>query len=164
MIAVAASGTTPFTLAAAVEARRAGALVVGLASIAGTPLLEIADLPILLDPGPEVIAGSTRMGAGTAQKAALGMLSSLAMIRMGNIYDGLMVNLRVDNQKLRERAVRTLQHIGGCSAKEAADALGRCGWQVRSAALVLRGVGPAEAEVILSATGGNLRDALERLN
>ena len=86
----------------------AGALTVGLANNREAPLLGAVDVPVFLDSGAEVIVGSTRMGAGTAQKAALGLLSSLAMIRLGHVYDGLMVNLRVDNAKLRKRAVTTL--------------------------------------------------------
>ena len=117
VIAVAASGSTPFTLAAVVAAREAGALTVGLANNADAPLLDAVDIPVLLDSGPEVIVGSTRMGAGTAQKAALGMISSLAMIRLGHVLDGLMVNLKVDNAKLRRRAIRILVHLDRLRAR-----------------------------------------------
>jgi N-acetylmuramic acid 6-phosphate etherase len=160
VIAVAASGTTPYTLAAVDAARRAGALVIGIASNAGTPLLGAADIPIFLDSGPEVIVGSTRMGAGTAQKAALNLISTLVMIRLGHVYDGLMVSLRADNRKLRARAIRTLRHITGCGEDEAAAALRATGGALKPAALVLRGLGLADAERILAAAGDNLRTAL----
>ena len=163
VIAVSASGSTPFTLSAAAAARAAGALTIGLANNRDASLLRQVELPILLDSGPEIIVGSTRMGAGTAQKAALGILSSLTMIRLGHIYDGLMVNLRVDNQKLRRRAIATLVHISGRSAGEAADALDRGGGSVKAAALILRGVAPEKTDAILAAAGGNLRTALARL-
>src|SRR6516164_7842287 len=122
------------------------------------------DIPIFLDTGAEVIVGSTRMGAGTAQKAALGILSSLVMIRLGHVYDGFMVDLRADNAKLRRRALQTLSAIAGCGEPEAADALDRAGGNLKKAALVLRGLAAADAGQALAAAGGNLRTALERLN
>jgi N-acetylmuramic acid 6-phosphate etherase len=160
VIAVAASGTTPYTLAAIDAARKAGALTIGIASNAGTPLLDAADIPVLLDSGPEVIVGSTRMGAGTAQKAALNLISTLTMIRLGHVYDGLMVNLRADNRKLQARAIRTLRHITGCGEGEAAAALGKTGGALKPAALLLRGVTLAESAGLLEAAGDNLRTAL----
>ncbi len=163
VIAVAASGTTPFTLAAVDAAVASGSLTVGIANNAGTPLLEAVDVPVLLESGPEVIVGSTRMGAGTAQKAAFNLISTLVMIHLGHIYDGLMVSLRADNKKLRARAIRTLRSITGCSDEEAAEALLKCGGNVKPAALVLRGIAPAEAERLLGEAGGNLRTALTRL-
>jgi len=164
VIAVAASGSTPFTVAATVAASEAGALTIGLASNATSLLLKTVDVPILLDTGAEPIVGSTRMGAGTAQKAALGVLSSLVMIRLGHVYDGFMVDLRADNAKLRRRAVQTLVSIAGCGEGEAAGALDRAGGSVKKAALVLRGLAPADAGAALADAGGNLRTALERLN
>lgn len=163
VIAVAASGTTPYTLAAIDAVRKTGALTIGIASNAGTPLLEQADIPVLLDSGPEVIVGSTRMGAGTAQKAALNLISTLTMIRLGHVYDGLMVNLRVDNRKLRARAIRTLRHITGCGEDEAAAALAKTGGALKPAALVLRGVTLAESAALLEAAGDNLRTALAQV-
>jgi N-acetylmuramic acid 6-phosphate etherase len=164
VIAVAASGSTAFTLAATEAARQAGALTIGLANNQDAPLLLQVDRPIFLESGPEIIVGSTRMNAGTAQKAALGLLSSLAMIRLGHVHDGLMVNLRVDNAKLRNRALAMLVHITGCSQGDAAQALDLCGGRVKPAALVARGLAPAEAERALAAAKGNLRTALTRLN
>ena len=164
VIAVTASGTTAFTRAAAAAARAAGALVIGIANNQGSPLLHEADIPIFLDSGPEIIGGSTRMNAGTAQKAALGLISSLAMIRLGHVHDGQMVNLRIDNAKLRKRAVTMLVHITGRSESEAAAALDRSGDRVKTAALVLSGLAPAEADRVLAAAKGNLRTALARLD
>ena len=163
LIAVAASGTTAFTLGAVAAAAAAGALTIGIANNPGAPLLARVDHPVLLDSGPEIISGSTRMNAGTAQKAALNMLSTLVMIRLGHVYDGLMVNLRVENAKLRERALGMLVDITGRGREAAADSLRRCDGQVKPAALVLAGAAPAEADRLLAETGGNLRAALGRL-
>jgi N-acetylmuramic acid 6-phosphate etherase len=163
VIAVAASGSTPFTLAAAAAARRAGALTVGLANNPDAPLLGQVDRPVLLDSGPEVIAGSTRMGAGTAQKAALGLLSSLIMIRLGRVHDGHMVDLRVDNAKLRQRAVSMLVDITHVDESRAAAALDACGGHVKQAALVAKGLAPREAAGALAEAKGNLRAAMARL-
>ena len=164
VIAVAASGSTAFTLAATAAGRKAGALTIGLANNRDALLLQGVDVPILLDSGPEIIVGSTRMNAGTAQKAALGLLSSLTMIRLGYVYDGLMVNLRVDNAKLRKRALAMLVQIAGCDREEAGRALDRCHGRVKAAALVLRGLAPAEADRVLAAAQGNLRAAFAMLN
>ncbi|MCB1502325.1 MAG: N-acetylmuramic acid 6-phosphate etherase [Bauldia sp.] len=163
VIAVAASGTTPFTLAAVAAARSAGALTVGVANNAGAPLLTASDAPVLLDSGHEIITGSTRMGAGTAQKAALNLLSTLIMIRLGHVYDGLMVNLRADNRKLRGRSVRILRAVTGCSEDDARAALDAAGGSVKHAALIAAGgLSATEAEAALLASGDNLRKALGR--
>ncbi len=106
LIAVAASGTTPFTLACLREARARGALTVGIANNPGTPILEEAECPICLETGPEPIAGSTRMNAGTAQRIALSLISSLVMIRLGKVYAGLMVDVQASNAKLLRAARR----------------------------------------------------------
>ena len=163
VIAVAASGSTPFTLAAVEAARKAGALTVGLANNPQAPLLEAADQPILLDSGVEVIRGSTRMGAGTAQRAALSLLSSLIMIRLGRVHDNHMVDLRVDNAKLHRRAVTMLVDIAHVDEKEASHALDACNGHIKQAALVARGLAPTEAARILAETQGNLRAAMARL-
>jgi N-acetylmuramic acid 6-phosphate etherase len=162
-IAVAASGATPFTVAAAHAARKTGALTVGIANNTGAPLLQDVELPIFLDSGIEVIAGSTRMGAGTAQKATLGLLSSLVMIRLGHVHDGHMVSLRADNAKLRKRALAMLADIAGIDERAAASALDLGGGSVKRAALVARGLTPAEADRILADHRGNLRAALAGL-
>ncbi|MCB1489066.1 MAG: N-acetylmuramic acid 6-phosphate etherase [Bauldia sp.] len=163
VVAVAASGATPFTVAAAEVAAARGALTIGIAGTADAPLLAAVDHPILLDSGPEVIVGSTRMGAGTAQKAALNMLSTLVMIRLGRVIDGLMVDARIDNAKLRQRAIRMLVYLSGGDEAEAGAALDRSDGRVKIAALVMRGFSPEEAEAKLAVAGGNLRTALASL-
>ena len=146
IIAVAASGATPFTLAATDVAREAGALTIGIANNRNAPLLAAVDFPIFLDTGAEVIVGSTRMNAGTAQKATLNMLSSLTMIHLGAIYDGMMVNLRAENTKLRRRAVATVSNIARCGENEAERALELADGHIKAAALIARGIEPAEAD------------------
>ncbi len=163
VIAVAASGATPFTLAATDVARAAGALTVGIANNRAAPLLAAIDLPIFLDTGAEVIVGSTRMNAGSAQKAALNMLSTLAMIHLGHIYDGLMVSLRVENAKLRKRALATIMHIAGCTEDDADRALVAADSRIKPAVLVALGVAPDAAERLLTEAGGNLRTVLARV-
>jgi N-acetylmuramic acid 6-phosphate etherase len=163
VIAVAASGTTPYTRAAALAAAEKGALVIAIANNADAPLFQQADVPILLDTGAEIISGSTRMNAGTAQKSALNLLSSLLMIRLGHVYDGLMVNLNVSNEKLRHRALAILMRITGCTREAASSALEACAGQVKPAALVIKGLSAREAADALAKSGGNLRSAFASL-
>jgi N-acetylmuramic acid 6-phosphate etherase len=162
-IAVSASGATPYTLAAAEAARSAGALTIALANNPNAPLLATSDKSVLLDTGAEVIAGSTRLNAGTAQKAALALISTLAMIRLGHVYDGLMVDVRIDNAKLHRRALATLMHITGSKEGAAEAALALAGGKVKPAALILKGVAPGEADRMLERARGNLRAALAEL-
>jgi N-acetylmuramic acid 6-phosphate etherase len=161
VIAVAASGTTPYTVRLVEAAGRCGALTVGLANNPDTPLLKRADHPVLLISGPEVIAGSTRLGAGTAQKAALGMLSTLVMTRLGHVMDGHMVSVVAGNDKLRVRAVRMVGQIAAVSEDTAAAAVDACDGDVKQAALVAHGLTPDAARAALDGCGGNLRLALE---
>jgi len=163
LIAAAASGTTPFTLACLRGARAAGALTVGIANNPGTPLLNEADHPIFLDTGSEPIAGSTRMKAGTAQRIALNLLSSLVMIRLGHVYEGLMVDVQATNQKLVKRSENMLAHLTGRSGTEAREALARAGGSVKLAVLLLHGCRPEEAKSLLDRAGGRLRAALAEL-
>lgn len=164
VIATSASGTTPYTLEGLRAARAAGAKTVGIAGNAGAPLLADADVGVLLDTGPEVISGSTRMGAGTAQKAALNMLSTLIGVRLNHVYDGMMVNVRADNDKLRGRAARIVTTITGASAETAAFALQQSEGEVKPAILIAAGARSlADAVTLLGATKGNVRAALSRL-
>jgi len=161
VIAVSASGSTPFTLAAARIARSAGAALVGIANNAGAPLLELADHPICLATPPEVLSGSTRMGAGTAQKIALNMLSTAMAVALGHVHDGMMVNLRADNIKLRARAVSIIRAIAEVDEATAQRALEITGGEVKPAILIAaRGLGAQDAQAILDAAGGRLRAAL----
>ncbi|MFO0989435.1 MAG: N-acetylmuramic acid 6-phosphate etherase [Alphaproteobacteria bacterium] len=163
VVAVAASGTTPYTRAAALAAAEQGALVIAIANNADAPLFQQADVPILLDTGAEIIGGSTRMNAGTAQKSALNLLSSLLIVRLGHVYDGLLVNLNVSNEKLRQRALAILMRMPGCAREAAAAALDACGGRVKPAVLVIKGSSASEAAKVLARSGGNLRTALADL-
>ena len=158
---VAASGRTPFAVAAARAARARGALVIGLAGNLGAPLLEASDHPILLATGPEVVAGSTRMAAGTAQKAALNVLSTAIMVRLGRVHGNLMVDLASANVKLDRRRIEILRRIAPSSEDEARGALDRAGGRIKLAALTLRGMGRDAALALLERTDGDLRAALE---
>ena len=160
LIAVAASGTTAFTVTCLREAKRRGALTIGIANNAGTPLLEEADHPIWLDTGEEPIAGSTRLKAGTAQKIALNLLSTLLMILLGRVYDGLMVDVRAVNQKLVRRSEDMLMRLTDCTRDEARGALLRARGSVKLAVMLLRGCSPEQGVQLLQQARGQLRSAL----
>jgi N-acetylmuramic acid 6-phosphate etherase len=160
LIAVAASGTTPFTLACLREAKARGALTIGIANNPGTPILEEAECPICLETGPEPIAGSTRMNAGTAQRIALSMISTLVMIRLGKVYAGLMVDVQASNAKLLERREKMVHHLAGGTSEEVRDALAQAQGSVKLAVLLLKGCDLEEAERVLDHAGGQLRAAL----
>jgi N-acetylmuramic acid 6-phosphate etherase len=159
VIAVAASGTTPFTLACLRESKARGALTIGIANNHDTPLLAEADHPIWLDTGPEPIAGSTRMKAGTAQRIAMTLLSSLVMIRLGRVYRGLMVDLKAGNTKLVKRSEKILLELSGRSRAEVREALERANGSVKLALLLLEGCDLGEATRTLDRAGGQLRVA-----
>lgn len=160
VVAVSASGNTPYTCRFGGMAKEAGALLVGIANNPGSTLLAISDQPVLLDTGPEIIAGSTRLKAGTAQKAALGMFSTLVMIELGHVYDGYMVDMTPNNDKLRQRAIRMVTDIAEVSEQEARHALSRGNNNVKTAVLIAKGLTPAQARAALSDSGGKLREAL----
>ena len=160
LVAVAASGTTPFTLTCLREAKRRGALTVGIANNRDTPLLRDAEHPIFLDTGAEPIAGSTRMKAGTAQRITLLLLSSLIMIRLGHVHAGMMVDVQALNEKLVLRSESMLRQLTDRSSDEVRDALRRAKGSVKLAALLLHGCDLAEATAILDRTGGRLREAI----
>ena len=161
LIAVAASGTTPFTLACLREAKRRGALTIGIANNRGTPVLDEADCSIWLDTGPEPIAGSTRMKAGTAQRVTLNLLSSLVMIRLGRVHGGLMVDMQAINAKLVRRSESILSRLTGRSGQEVRDALNRANGSVKLAVLLLHGCSLDEASGALDRAEGHLRAALK---
>jgi N-acetylmuramic acid 6-phosphate etherase len=160
VICVSASGATPYTQIIAEAARQAGTTVIGMANVAGSALLAACDIPVLLETGPEVISGSTRMGAGTAQKVALNMLSVLVGIRLGHVHDGYMVNVTADNAKLIDRAARIVAAIAGVTAQTATAALAQTGGAVKPAVLVARGATPDAALAALKASNGVLGPAL----
>jgi N-acetylmuramic acid 6-phosphate etherase len=164
LIAVAASGTTPYTVAAARRARELGSLVIAVANNSRSELARHADHEIFLDSGPEVIAGSTRMGAGTAQKCALNLLSTLVHVRLGAIYGGMMVNVRADNAKLKKRARAIVARIAKVDDDIAGAALDAAEGEVKPAVLICAGARDlARADQLLGETQGNLRQALEKL-
>jgi N-acetylmuramic acid 6-phosphate etherase len=160
LIAVAASGTTPFTLACLREARRLGALTIGIANNPDTPLLEEGHYGIWLDTGPEAIAGSTRLKAGTAQKITLNLLSSLLMIRLGRVYDGLMVDVQPTNKKLVRRSENMLMQLTDRDRAEVRAALDQANGSVKLAVLLLQGCTLDEAATALDDADGQLRGAL----
>jgi N-acetylmuramic acid 6-phosphate etherase len=164
VIAVAASGTTPFTLACMRQAKLRGALTIGIANNDGTPILLEADHAIWLDTGAEPIAGSTRMKAGTAQRIALNLFSSLVMILLGHVYNGLMVDLQAMNEKLVRRSERILMRLTGKSDEQVQAALLEANGAVKLAVLLLHGCPLKEAETILERAGGRLRAALTLLD
>ena len=162
LVAVAASGTTPFTLACVREARRRGALTVGIANNADTPLLVESDQAIFLRTGAEPIAGSTRMNAGTAQRVTLNLLSTLVMIRLGRVYRGLMVEVQAANAKLANRKEQMLVYLTGRTREDAQRALASADGSVKLAVLLLHGCGVERARALLSEARGNLRIAVDR--
>lgn len=161
VIGVAASGRTPFTLAAIVAARAAGALTIGMANNADTPLLDAAEHAILVVTGSEVIAGSTRMKAGTAQKAVLNLLSTAIMMRLGLVYEGRMVAMRISNAKLQRRGCEMVRDIARVDADTAARALEAADNDIRLGVLVASGLSPDEGRRLLAAHDGDLRRTLQ---
>ena len=163
LIAVAASGITPFTVACLREAKRHRALTIGIANNRATPILDEADHAIWLDTGAEPIAGSTRMKAGTAQRVALNLLSSLIMIRLGRVHEGLMVDVQAINAKLARRSENILMRLTGRTPQEVRDALTRANGSVKLAVLLLHGYGIEDATRALNQADGRLRAALKQL-
>ncbi|MFY8106853.1 MAG: N-acetylmuramic acid 6-phosphate etherase [Elstera sp.] len=160
VIGLAASGATPFTVAAIQAARQRGALTVGIANNDDSPLLSAADYPILLDTGPEVVAGSTRLKAGTAQKIALNLISTVVMIQLGRVYDGMMVDMVAVNEKLRRRSERMLHRLTEAPLESIQAALDAANGKVKLARVLLEGLGVSEARALLDVHNGHLRPAL----
>ena len=159
VVGLAASGTTPFTIGALRASSAAGAVTIAVASNPGAPLFEVARHRILVDTGSEVIAGSTRMKAGTAQKIVLNLFSTAVMVKMGRVYRGLMVDMRARNAKLRRRAEAMVSEIIRCPAEDAARYLLQADGDVKIAVLISLGLGRGEAAKLLERHGGNLRSA-----
>jgi N-acetylmuramic acid 6-phosphate etherase len=163
VIAVAASGTTPFTVTALQKAGAFDAVTIGVANNPGTALLAAAKFPILIETGRELIAGSTRMKAGTAQKVVLNLISSGIMLRLGRVYRGMMVNMLPTNAKLKRRAETMVAQIARCDASHAAGALEEAAGDIKTAVLLALGVDRAEAEAVLKDCEGNLRRVFAEL-
>lgn len=164
VISVSASGSTPYALAIAAYAKEKGARVVAMANNPGAALFSDADVTILLQTPPEVISGSTRMGAGTAQKIAFNMFSTLVGIHLGHVHDGHMVNLKADNIKLKGRACRIVSDISGVGLDEAERLLARSEGSVKTAVLLAAGaVDAGAAKAALDRSEQSLRRALKTL-
>ena len=164
VVSVSASGSTPYALAIAAHAREKGARIVAMANNPGAALFEGADVSILLQTPPEVVSGSTRMGAGTAQKIAFNMFSTLVGIHLGHVHDGHMVNLKADNIKLKGRACRIVSDISGVGLDEAERLLSRSEGSVKAAVLLAAGAKDAgAAKAALDLSGQSLRRALKAL-
>ncbi len=161
VVGVAASGATPFTLAAVEEARRRGATTVALCCVPDSPLARAAEIAIVPVVGPEVLAGSTRLKAGTAQKLVLNMLSTAAMVWLGKAYSNLMVEVRPSNRKLQARAERILMQAAGVPAAEAQDWLHRAEGNLKVAIVMASSrVDRREAVRLIAAAGGQVRGAI----
>ena len=161
LIGIAASGATPYVLGALQAARGAGALTIGISNNAAAPVLEDCDCPILLETGAEIISGSTRLKAGTAQKIALNTISSAVMVRLHKVYGNLMVDVQATNLKLRKRAVRLTQLASEASETDAVNALNVSDWHVKTAIVMLRkNLSVLEASALLEACNGSVRAAL----
>jgi N-acetylmuramic acid 6-phosphate etherase len=162
LVAVSASGRTPYALGALEAAASAGALTGAIVSSPGSELARRADHAVEVPVGPEVISGSTRLKAGTAQKLVLNAFSTAVMVRRGRTLGDLMTSMRVANAKLRDRAVRICVAATGCREEQARAALASAGDDISLAVVMLaRGADAATARTLLDATGGNLRRALE---
>jgi len=165
VVGVAASGRTPFTVAALQYARRHGATTIALTCNRNSPLEKAASLAIIAEVGPEVVSGSTRMKAGTAQKMILGMLSTGAMTRLGYVYGNLMVNVHLKNEKLMERGVGILQRATGCRRGVVKKILRQAGNKLPVALVMLdANASRREAERALKSAGGNVRQAIVTAN
>ncbi|MEU0568130.1 N-acetylmuramic acid 6-phosphate etherase [Nonomuraea sp. NPDC005983] len=161
VVGIASSGRTPFVLAAVRRARERGALTVGLSCNTGSPLSEEAEHAIEVLVGPEVISGSTRLKAGTAQKLVLNMFSTIVMVQLGKTYGNLMVDVKASNGKLRERAVGIVRTITGAGRDQALAVLSQNGFNVKQAVVASRfDLSPQDAAARLARSGGRLRAAL----
>jgi len=162
VVGITASGSTPYVLGAVEFARRRGAITIGVTSNPRTSIAEMAKISVVTPTGPEVITGSTRMKAGTAQKMVLNMLSTAAMIRLGRVYDNWMIGVALTNQKLQARGLRILTAASGATVAEATRALRQSGHNMGIALIMLKsGASVREAQRRLRDAGGNVRRALE---
>lgn len=163
VLCLTASGSTPYTLEVARLARAAGVVVAGFANVPGAALFAQSDLSVLLETGPELVSGSTRLGAASAQKVALNLVSVRLGLLLGHVHDGYMVNVVADNAKLMDRAARIVAALSGQGMDAARHALAQAGGAVKPAVLIAAGAGPAEAARILTESAGVLGPALAAL-
>jgi len=162
VIGIAASGRTPYAISALKYANEIGALSIGLTSNPGSEITKVAQHAIAVDTGPELLAGSTRLKSGTAQKLVLNMISTITMIRLGKTFGNLMVDLQITNEKLMDRAVRIIQNATGADRGVAVTALEGSGHRVKVAILmILLQVDAIDAEARLKTASNHIRQALE---
>ena len=163
LVGIAASGRTPYVLGAIAEANRMGAFTIGISCTPDSELSRAVKLPITLLVGPEIVAGSTRMKAGTATKMVLNMLTTASFIRLGYVFGNLMVNVQPKNSKLADRARRIIAMATGVSYEQAGELLGAAGNTVRTAIVMARaGVDRVEAERRLASAGGRISKSLQK--
>lgn len=161
VIVIAASGTTPYALGALEAARARRALTIGMANNPDAPVTAAAEIGITLDTGAEIISGSTRLKAGTAQKIALNTFSSALMVKLNKVYGNLMVDLKPTNAKLVKRTIRLTMLATGCDEARANEALKACGYHVKTAIVaIVKGITTDEATVRLERANGSIRAAL----
>ncbi len=161
VVGIAASGRTPYAIGGLQEAKKRGALTISIACNRPSLLEELAQIGIALVVGPEVISGSTRLKAGTAQKMVLNMISTAVMIRLGKTYSNLMVDVQPTNVKLRQRAQRIVAEATGLDLQRATEILSACNGEVKTAIVaVLAGIPPEIARIRLQKTGGFVRKAI----
>jgi N-acetylmuramic acid 6-phosphate etherase len=163
VVGITASGTTPYVLAALQYARHRGAATVAITVNPRTPVARLAKILIATQVGPEILTGSTRLKAGTAQKMVLNMLSTAAMARLGHVYENLMIDVKASNQKVSDRIVRILAEASGKSLSASEHALRQAGHNMRIALIMLKhGVDAQDAKNKLAAAKGNLHEALDK--
>ena len=161
LIGLSASGSAHYVQSALLAAKEIGCITACITCAKNSPLLSMVDWPIFVETGAEVITGSTRMKAGTAQKLVLNMISTTAMIQWGKTYGNLMVDVKATNKKLRKRAIRLVEMLGNCSETKAISTLEAAQWQVKPAIVMLaRGYSFDEAQEKLTSTGGKLKPLL----
>lgn len=162
VVGIAASGRTPYVLGGLAYAKEVGALTVGLTGNPNSEISKHVDHPIEIDSGPEMLAGSTRLKSGTAQKLVLNMISTITMVRLGKTFGNLMVDLQITNEKLRDRAMRIISQATGVSRADASRALADSGDEVKVAiVMILLGVDALAARERLSSSANRVRDALK---
>ena len=162
VIGITASGCTPYVLGAVEAAKQTGALTVGICNNPGSPLTERAEHAIAVETGPEVIEGSTRMKAGTAQKMILNMLSTVIMTRLGYVYQNYMVRMVPNNEKLYARAVHIVKMCTGAEERQCEESLKECGWKIdRAIVMLLLGTSPEKADETLTENGNSVGAVLK---
>jgi N-acetylmuramic acid 6-phosphate etherase len=162
VVGIAASGRTPYVLGGLTYAKNLGALTIAITCNPDSEAGKLSDHALDIDSGPELLAGSTRLKSGTAQKMVLNMISTISMVRLGKTFGNLMVDLQISNEKLQDRAVRIIEKATGASKKEATDALTESGHEVKVAILMLLlNIEPAAARERLQASSNRIREALK---